>query len=309
MVDAVDRTPAEQLRVLAPDGVLSRAQLRDLGWDRDAVARQVRAGRWALHGKQTVALHTWALDTAACRWRAVWEVAPRVAALDGVTALQAAGLRNYDDPLVHVSVLHNANVGRPSGVQVHKVVRRVDDEVLRVGVPRTTPAVAAVRAAHWAVSNRQAALVMVMPVQQRLVTGTQLVGATRRVRGRTRRAFIRTVARDISDGAQSLGELDFAAMCRQRGLPEPSRQAVRTLPGGLAYLDVSWDEVELVVEIDGSQHQWASVATDDQFRQNALVIAGDRVLRMTLMGLRLQPERFLDQVCTAYRRFSGRSVA
>lgn len=306
MVERRPRTPLDELRSLSHDGVMSRAELRGHGWDRDAVARQVAGGRWALHGDQTVALHTWTLSLSADRWRAVWEVAQRVAALDGVTALQVAGLRHFEDEVLHVSVLHNANVKEPDGVKLHKVIRRLDDEVLGSGVPRTKPAIATVRAAHWAKSNRQAALIMAMPVQQRLVTGPQLLAAVANIRGRNRRAFIRDVAHDISDGAQSLGELDFARLCRGRGLPEPARQAVRTLPGGRAYLDVLWDGIDLVVEIDGSQHQWGVGATDDQFRQNALVIGGDRVLRMTLMGLRLEPERFMDQVCEAHRRFSRR---
>jgi hypothetical protein len=166
--------------------------------------------------------------------------------------------------------------------------------------------VAAVRAAHWAVSDRQAALVLVMPVQQRLVSGRALVDAVSRVRGRTRRRFIRVVARDVADGAQSLGELDFAGLCRRRGLPPPTRQAVRTRGVGRAYLDAAWEDIRLAVEIDGSQHQWGVAATDDHFRQNALVLEGDRVLRMTLMGLRLAPDRFMDQVCEAHRRLSRR---
>jgi very-short-patch-repair endonuclease len=229
-----------------------------------------------------------------------------VAALDGVTALQAGGLVGFEDDRVHVSVRHTATVAEVSGVRVHKVIRRVAGELAEGGIPRTTPAVAAVRAAHWAVSDRQAALVMVMPVQQRLVTGDQLVAATRRVRGRTRRRFIRVVAHDIADGAQSLGELDFAALCRARGLPEPSRQVVQRGPRGRVYLDVRWDDAELVVEIDGAQHTWGLSPTDDVFRQNDVVIRGDRVLRMTLLGLRLAPDAFMDQVCRAHARFRRR---
>ena len=325
-----ERTDVAELRRSAHDGVMSRSELRALGWDRDAVARQVRSGRWALHGRQTIALHTSTLGVEATRWRAIWEVGVRIAALDGVTALQAAGLVGYRDERIHLSVRHNANVASvnrmleglaatcapatwadnpgdgTAGVVVHKVIRRVEGEVISDGVPRTAPAVAAVRAAHWAVSDRQAALLLVMPVQQRLVTGLQMVAATRSVRGRTRRAFIPAVARDICDGAQSLGELDFARMCRERGLPEPTRQAIRRVGANRAYLDVAWEDVGLVVEIDGSQHQWGVAATDDQFRQNALVIGGDRVLRMTLMGLRLDSERFMDQVSAAYSTFSRR---
>ena len=67
----------------------------------------------------------------------------------------------------------------------------------------------AIRAAHWATSNRQAALILLMTVQQRLTTPRRLAAAQRLVRGRTRRAFIRAVVRDIAFGVQSLGELDF----------------------------------------------------------------------------------------------------
>jgi hypothetical protein len=298
------RLPAADLRGLAHDGVLSRAELRDCGWGRDAVARQVAAQRWAMHGRQTVALHTAELGVEAQRWRAVFEVGSKIALLDGSTALQAAGLTGYADDNVHVSVPHTASVESPPGVRIHKVIRRVSGEPASTGIPRTVPAVAAVRAAHWAVSDRQAALVLVMPVQQHLITGGQLLDAVAAVRGRTRRRFVSVVARDIADGAQSLGELDFAGMCRGRGLPAPTRQSIRRLGSRRAYLDAAWDDIGLAVEIDGSQHQWGVAATDDHFRQNDLVLRGDRVLRMTLMGLRLAPDRFMDQVCEAHRRLS-----
>ena len=64
-----------------------------------------------------------------------------------------------------------------------------------------------------------------------------------------------------------------------------------------------------MVEIDGSQHQWGVAATDDNFRQNDLVLRGDRILRMTLMGLRLEPERFMDQVVRGYDLFSTRRAS
>ena len=166
-----------ELADLAPDGVMSRAELRTHGWDFRAIGRQVGSGRWALHGLQTVALHTGPLRVSAHRQRALWEVGEGVAALDGVTALQVAGLQGYDDDRIHVSVKHTARVAEPPGVLLHKVIRRVPDELVGVGLTRTRPAVAAVRAAHWAVSDRQAALLLAMPVQQRLVTAGSLLSA------------------------------------------------------------------------------------------------------------------------------------
>ena len=302
------RTPRHQLVELAPDGVLSRTRLRELGWDRRAVHRQVSADRWRVHGDETVALHTAPLSLAARRWSAIWEVGPGVAALDGVTALQVAGLKGYSDDRIHVSVKHTARVVVPAGVVLHKVIRRVDDELATQGLPRTKPAVAAVRAAHWAVSDRQAALVLTMPVQQRLVSGEALWETTGVIRGRNRRAFIRRVAHDVADGAHSLGELDFAALCRSRGLPEPTRQSVRRGLRGAVYLDVSWDDIGLVVEIDGSQHTWGLALTDDHLRQNELVLGDERVLRITLVGLRLEPQLFMDQVVRAHALLRARAA-
>ena len=179
---------------------------------------------------------------------------------------------------------------------MHKLIRRLDDELLPTGVPRTTPAVAAVRAAGWAVSDRQAALLLLMPVQQRLTTPAALDLAASTCLGRRRRAFIRGVVRDVALGVQSLGELDFARLCRLRGLPEPSRQVVRQGPHGRVYLDVRWDGHGLVVEIDGAQHREGLDVSIDNLSRNAVVLTGDRVLRIDLIGLRVHEDAFLEQV-------------
>lgn len=286
--------------------MLSRVDLRVLGIDRNMVRREVAAERWALHGQQTVAVHNGELTEQARRWRAVWEVGPAVAALDGVTALQHAGLTGFDDPTVHVSVKHTVEVDAVDGVRVHKVIRRVDGELVEAGIPRTHPAVAAIRAAHWAVSDRQAALLLVMPVQQRLCSGEQLVEAEALIPGRNRRKFIHVVAHDVADGAHSLGELDFVSACRRRGLPEPSRQRIRRLPGRVAYLDVAWDEARLAVEVDGTGHLAGLQKVDDDLRQNAVQLGDHLVLRIGILGWRLTPDLYLDQVCAAYWSRVGR---
>lgn len=282
------------------DGVASRAQLRAVGVDHRMVAREVRAERWVLHGTQTVGLVTGGLSDVAARWRAVWEVGDTVAALDGVSALRQAGLTGFDDHGVHVSVKHTTEVVPVEGVHLHKVIRRVAGELVGVGIPRTRPAVAAVRAAHWAVSDRQAALVLVMPVQQRLCTGDQLVEAARAVHGRTRRRLIRTLVADIADGGHSLGELDVVARCRARGLPEPARQSVRRLRRGVAYLDIEWPEARLAVEVDGAGHLRGLQMVHDDLRHNAVALGDTLVLRVGLLGWRLTPEPYLDQICAAY---------
>lgn len=220
--------------------------------------------------------------------------------MDGVTALHHGGLKGYVDDVVHLSVLHTTSVRRHPGVAVHKVIRRVEEEQVPVGLPRTTAPVAAVRASHWARSDRQAALLLCLPVQQRLCTGRQLLDAVQVVRGRNRRGFIRTVARDIALGSQSLGELDVVAACQRRGLPPPDQQVLRHLASGRAYLDVRWAQARLVVEIDGVGHTWGLAPADDALRQNAVVLGDDLVLRVPVIGWRLAREAYLDQICTAF---------
>jgi very-short-patch-repair endonuclease len=290
-------------------GVLSRSLLRGLGADRHVVRHAVAAGRWRLLGDQTVAIHSGPLSEIGDRWRAVWETGVLIAALDGATALQQAGLTGFTTTVLQVSIPHGSDPGHIDGVDLHRVVRRVPRELVPHGIPRVRPAVAAIRAAHWAVSDRQAALLLAMPVQQRLVTPRQLREASLAVRCRTRRAFITQVVSDVADGAQSLGELDFALLCRQRGLPEPSRQLVRRGARGRVYLDAGWEDIGLAVEIDGAGHRAGLAVTDDLLRQNAVNIGGDLVLRMDLLGLRVAADKFMDQVCRAHNERSRHGPA
>ncbi|MEW1952732.1 hypothetical protein [Terrabacter sp. NPDC080008] len=277
-------------------GVVSRRQLRALGITHDHVRNEIAAERWAALGRQAVAVHRGLLPIEARAWCALWEVGERIAVLDGVTSLIASGLTGFDEAVLHLSVRHSHDIPKVDGARIHKVIRRLEDELVPSGIPRTRPAVAAVRAAGLAVSDRQAALLLLMPIQQRLTTPDALLMASRRFMGRRRRGFIKAVVGDVALGVQSLGELDFARLSRTRGLPEPSRQVVRKGPRGRIYLDVRWDGRALVVEIDGAQHREGLAVSIDNLTRNAVVLTGDRVLRIDRVGLRLHEEAFMAQV-------------
>jgi very-short-patch-repair endonuclease len=176
-----------------------------------------------------------------------------------------------------------------------------DDVVTTSGVPRTRPAVAAIRGALWAKTQRQGALLLTMAVQQGLVTSEQLALEMLRVRRDRRRAFVNGVLLDLLGGMRSLGELDFARECRQRGLPEPDRQVLRRGRNGRYYLDVYWDEWGVVVEIDGIQHAWAAQLAPDALRQNDIALTHALVLRLPLLGLRVAADDFFEQIEEALR--------
>lgn len=288
------------------DGVLSRDLLRAHGVDHHAIARQVQGARWRVMGRHTVVLHHDQPSLRASAWSALWEVHRAGAAIDGDTSLQLAGLTGYEPRTVTVSVPWDTRVVRVPGVSLHRVCR-VPDELLTTGLPRVRPTIATIRAAHWAGSVRQAALILTLPVQQRLVHAPHLTEAMMLEHVRGRRELVRQLVADIVDGAHSLGELDFAVMCRRRGLPEPDRQVVERSSRGRIYLDVRWTAIGLVVEIDGSGHRQGLQVMDDNLRQNDVALGGDAVLRYDLLALRLMPAAVMDQVERAYAVLSARA--
>lgn len=138
-----------------------------------------------------------------------------------------------------------------------------------------------------------------MAVQQRLTTADALAAAMDSVKRHKRRRLMLAILADLRDGVQSLGELDFARMCRHAGLPEPDRQVIHELGYGRAYVDAEWRRYGLTVEIDGIQHTNAPAVIADALRQNDLTNGRSVVLRLPVLGLRSEPTRFLAQVRNA----------
>jgi very-short-patch-repair endonuclease len=282
-------------------GVASFPQLYALGLTRAQIRAELRAQRWRRHGSQAVAVHNGPLTDLGEFWAAALNVGAD-AALDGVSALIAAGLTGFEEPLIHVSVSKGTRYRRVRGVRIHETRRRRPGDVETDGPPRVRTAVAAIRAALWARTNREAALILAMTVQQRLSSIADLAMAFAAIRRHRRRTFIRDVLMDVAGGAESMGELDFAGECRRRGLPEPSRQVRRRLRSGGAFLDAYWEEYGVVVEIEGAHHVRLDIALADSLRQNELTIANDRVLRIPLLALRVAPDQVFEQVERLLRR-------
>jgi len=278
--------------------VVSRRQLYDLGFTRWEVSAQLRARRWQRVADQVVCLHTGALPEPALHWAAVLQGGPR-AHLDGVTALIASGLKRFDESRIRVSVPRGARVRRTRRFDIRQTRRWSAEDVIATGVPRTRPEVAAVRGALWARSDRQAALILTMAVQQGLATPSLLADAALALKRDRRRRLVQAVVLDLLGGARSLGEIDVARECRRRGLPEPSRQVLRRDRARRYYLDVYWDEWDVVLEIDGIQHAWAENIVGDALRQNSVAITSVTVLRLPLLGLRTHPDAFFEQISDA----------
>lgn len=281
-------------------GVLSRPQLYDPGVTRWEIRGHVRAGRWQLIGDQSVCLHNAPLTPEGDRWAAVFQGGPR-ACLDGASALVAAGLERFSVERVRVSVPRGARIRRSPTYDIRQTRRWSGDDVVRLGIPRTRPAVAAVRGALWAATDRQATYLLMLVVQQGLAPVEAIGMELLRVRRDKRRLLLCSVVNDLLDGARSLGELEIGHDLAARGLPVPSRQVLRVDKQRRYYLDLHWHRWRVVVEVDGIHHAWAENVVGDALRQNALTISGDTVLRLPLLGYRLCPDDFFDQIEEALR--------
>jgi len=71
---------------------------------------------------------------------------------------------------------------------------------------------------------------------------------------------------------------------------------LRPGPEDRSYLDVYFDDYGLVVEVDGIQHVTGLNHVEDALRQNEVSLTADTVLRIPLLGLRLQPADFMAQI-------------
>lgn len=284
-----------QVRAEAQGGVMSRRQLYGLEITRWEIRGQVRARRWQLIGDQSVCLHNAEVSHLGQQWAAVFQGGPR-ACLDGASSLIAGGLQRFDVDRIRVSVPRGARTRRNRRYDIRQTRRWAIDDLVTRGIPRTRNEVAAVRAALWAASDRQATYLLTLAVQQALVTPELLGLELLRIRRDKRRTLLHAVINDLLDGAKALGEVDVARELRRRGLPAPQRQVLRQDARERYYLDLYWPDFHLVVEIDGIHHSWAENVIGDALRQNSLVLDGDTVLRLPLLGLRLCPDEFFTQI-------------
>jgi hypothetical protein len=275
------------LAALAADqrDVASRAQLGSAGFDRNVVRRMVCARRWQLVGLAVV-LHCGEVSDLQRQWAAVLS-APKLAAIDGLTAACAYGLKGFRPDVIDAVVSAETNPVAIPGVRWHRS-QRFDEFDLdpSAAPPRIRRARAFVDAAAWTTSPRTACAVLVASVQQRLVTAAML----RReiiVAGPIRhRAHLLSVITDIEGGADSLAEIDFVTIARRVGLPPPLQQSIRCGPDGRRrYLDADFGA--FAVEVDGGLHLLTLNYWADAHRQNDLVIGGDRILRFPSIAFRV----------------------
>ena len=285
--------------------VVSRQQaLRSLS--PAAIRHRLRTRRWRQIHRGVYATTTGALTLSQVRWAALLVAAPdpesETAFIAGRSALQVHGLRGLRNRVIEVLVPDTRKVtSPPAWVVVHRTrhLPRPDRTWINE-LPCTSAERSLVDAAQWAVTEREARLVIAMAFQQGKVSTREVNERLPRVANERRRNLIAETVADASGGAHSLGELDFLQLSRSAGLPEPKLQYVRRdATGRRRYLDAYYEKYGVHVEIEGVQHSDVLQAWKDMERQNQLFIKGDRVLRFPSWLVRHRPYDVIAQVRAA----------
>lgn len=268
------------------DLVVSRDQLAALGGDRHVVRHRVASGRWTAVGRRVVVLGTGELTFRQRLWVATLHSGP-ASALAGLSAAEADGLRGFSTPTLHTVVPHGADaadlVDTRAGVTVRvRQSRRLTERLVHPArLPRRLLLPEAlVDAASGASSDDRARLLVIAPVQQRLLVAAELRAV---VAGRPRlprRALILEAVADVEGGAHSLPERRWARAIRRHRLPEPTRQQLVRRADGTWYLDADFHPYGVGVEINGTQHLLARAAAYDDHRRNVLGTGGRLIITL-----------------------------
>jgi hypothetical protein len=281
-------------------GTVTRRQLANIGVRPAQLKAAVAARRWQTFGRTVVALHNAPLSGPQRAWVAVLLLG-KPAALAGLSAAAAGGLRGFEPEQIHVVVPHDTHTRLPAWVKVHESRRFSARDIRRASTPPRTPIPRAiVDAATWSGAARHACAILCAAVQQRLTTagGLQaelaLAGSIRHVR------IMRDILGDIAGGGHTLTEIDLGPLAARAGLGQPRRQALRRERSGkVRWLDAEFDLSDgrvLVVEVDGAVHLQPRSYWDDMDRQNEIVIDGRPVLRFASLTVRLDAARVVDQL-------------
>jgi very-short-patch-repair endonuclease len=252
----------------------------------------VQSGRWQRPGKGLVVRHSGSLsftEHVTCELL----LQHPTAALGGLTAATLDGLRGFATTSTFIVTSHNTRARSRPHVVVVRSRQLSERDIQPVRAPRRTRLPRSiVDAASWASADLRCQAIIASSVQQGLVTPGALGAVAAGRMKLPRHALITQTIRDVGGGSLSEYEVLFFRMCRAYGLPTPTRQRRRKdASGRWRYLDVDFDEYQLVVEVDGQQHMEALTWWEDMMRNNELVVDEQKVLlRFAGFALRHQSQ-------------------
>ncbi|ALG85873.1 hypothetical protein ACH46_17005 [Gordonia phthalatica] len=244
---------AEVDRILRlQDGVITKAQVMEVGPGRAYFRRQVRRRAWVAVYPGVCVNHTGPLTWRQRAWCAVLDAQP--AALSHRSALRAANPKYYqgrDDEPIHIVVDASRRVPARPGIVVHYSRHFGERALMRTHPPRMRLEEAALDVAAAGADDLEAIAVLADVVQARTTTADRLIAALDRRMRMPRRKFLRDVLLNVRDGTCSVLEHEYLTKVeRAHGLPKGIRQTP-TESGRSGFRDVEYPELDWIVELDG----------------------------------------------------------
>jgi very-short-patch-repair endonuclease len=279
-------------------GVVTRAQLLDLGFSSQAILHRVAKRRlhpvfrgvFAMGRPQLTPYGKWMAAVLACGKRA---------ALSHGSAAALWEIHSDRRGQLHVSVPQHRNPRRP-GIVVHRRSTLDEDEVTRHhGIPTTTPMVTLIDIAPTLTRDQLEAAINEAD-KRGLTTPDQLRSALDAAVPRPGTATLRsTLDEHTFTRTDSHLERRLLRLVRQAGLPPPKTQ--HELNGHR--VDFYWPDLKLVVETDGlTYHRTPAQQAADRLRDQAHTAAGLTTLRFTHAQVVHDPDHVRTTLSTVARR-------
>jgi very-short-patch-repair endonuclease len=265
-------------------GVVSRAQLLELGFDRGSITHRLKRGRLRqIHRGVYTMGHR--LLTQDGRWMAAVLACGPHAVLSHRAAAALWGMRGG----TRVEVTVPAGRRGRSGIQQHRANLPADERTTHRGIPTTT--VPRTLLDLSAVVQRHELRGALREAERRRLTDPlSLPDLVARYERRPGLRVVRALLTEASLGARIIrSELEerFQEFLIRAGLPQPQTNVV--IEG--YEVDCVWAEQGLIVELDGHASHAPSHAFEvDRARDRRLEAAGWRVIRITWRQLEQEPE-------------------
>ena len=261
-------------------GVLSGAQLRELGVGRGAVAKAVRAGRLHRVHHGVYAVGHRALRVEGRRLAAVLACGPG-AVLSHRSAASHWGLLATDQVGVDVTAPRSRR-GAP-GIRLH-TSRSLDaqDTTRHEGIPITTVARTLLDLAATTRDDQlERALAQAMYLQ--LYDHRAITDVITRSNGHRGTKVLERATEQEPKLTKGAWEIRMLRIVRGAGLPEPKcNEPLHAPDHGECKPDFYWPAHNLIVETDGWEaHRTLAAFRSDRAKDTALTAAGYRVLRFT----------------------------
>ncbi len=263
----------------AQRGLITLAQLFELGLTQDAVSGRVRDGRLTRVHQGVFAVGRVTLDARA-RWKAATLACGAGAVVSHLSAGGLWGVWAENAGRPHVTMAGNGRLGH-TGIVMHRMRQMHPDDAAEVdGIPVTSLELTCLHLGTM-LGQRSLERSIVKAARNPLFSVDRALALCDRSSRRPGvKPFRRVIARDLTAEMHSLSELElrFVEVLRHKGIRMPEvNHNVEAL-----MVDAVWHDSRVVVELDGFEfHKLPRDLRRDNARTTKLVLAGYRVIRFT----------------------------